>query len=721
MIDILPVWQKGYFGEGIRMRINDNGLDVNHEEFIGRFDSDASCDNNDYQLRPELSNFSHGTFVASIAAASANNGYCSVGVSPKVTLSACYAFHGGVDFLWYKLDQMDVSQNSFGTTGCTEVSQDNTRRRFRRRRDLQQQSSSSCLFTYKNDFFSNPCEVCDFTVTPLSSACEENIVFHCEAFYEEDANACLDFLELYIQGGECRFNSLTEDQVEGLTAGVSQGRNGKGVIYIFAVGNQHNAGDDVNYAGLVNTRFTISVGAVGKDELHASYSTPGAAIFLTGPGGDSESVTNHVTASAGGGCKDATEGTSFSCPVVSGVVALLLEANPELTWRDVQGILAVTSRAVTKDVNDATRVTNAAGFTHSNLYGFGIVNASYAVTTAETWENWGPEQMLVGDSGILNLTIVDSELSSTISSATIAANENASDFVTESVEILLDLRSFSRGDLEVTLTSPQGTKSVLAPGKRPEDTQLDVDERWNLMTVRAWGESPFGEWTLNVIDLSAGDSSDCVDRLWHVDVGNIRFDCFIMEMVRYCVDGDIDMTEIELRGAESILDVTDEDEGLTSQEACCVCGGGRTRADGDFVSQVVQWQIVVYGRSSGNVTVGPNESTAISTSPIASNISDSAVPTVSPSLLLTDSPSDAPEVAPKATSLSPSTSLTEVLPSPLTKSPTPSPSKSPVIDIGSLLKPTILQASAGAGLYHRHSNAWGATNVLFWSLLLWWL
>jgi subtilisin family serine protease len=718
MIDLLPVWKKGYFGEGIRMRINDDGLAVDHEEFKGRFDMDASCDDNDYRIRDPVENFAHGTSVASIAAASGNNGYCSVGVSPMVTLSACYAFHGSIDFLWTKIDQMDISQNSFGTTGC-QGNEEESRRRRNRRRQLQ---SSSCPFTYKNVFEKNPCEVCDFTVTPLSSECEENITFHCEAFYEQDTNACVEYLELYIEGGECRFNSLSQDEIEGLTAGVTQGRNGKGIIYIFATGNDHQAGDDANFAGFVNTRFTISVGAVGKDELHASYSTGGAAVFLTGPGGDHEALTNHVTAYAGGGCHEGGVGTSFSCPVVSGVVALMLEANPELTWRDVQGILALTSRSVTKDVNDTSRVTNAAGFTHSNLYGFGIINASYAVTTAETWENWGPEQVLVGESGILDMMIVDSESTSSLSSVTIAANENATDFTTESVMILLDLRSFSRGDLAITLTSPQGTKSLLAPGNRPEVAQLDVDERWKLMTVRAWGESPLGNWNLNVTDLSAGDVSACVDRLWHVNVGT-RLNCRGVEKLEYCANGQVNRAKIESYNDEFLFDLLDDDEGLAFDQACCVCGGGRTRADGDFVDKVVQWRILVYGRSSGNVSIATTSPPINVATPFPADSPYTSWPTFSPTVLLisdtpSDTPSEVPSQVPSEQTLSPSSSPTMVPPTPLTMSPTISPTKSPVLDAGGI--PPAPSTSAGSGLNHQsQSIVWVATIVLlFWASMV---
>ena len=97
----------------------------------------------------------------------------------------------------------------------------------------------------------------------------------------------------------------------------------------------------------------------------------------SGPGGDRDTFGNHWTARAGGGCFDAQYGTSFSAPAVAGGIALMLEANPSLTWRDVQGIIASTSTVVSEE--DPSWVTNGAFLRHSNLYGFGIFDAVSAV------------------------------------------------------------------------------------------------------------------------------------------------------------------------------------------------------------------------------------------------------------------------------------------------------------------------------------------------------
>ena len=89
-------------------------------------------------------------------------------------------------------------------------------------------------------------------------------------------------------------------------------------------------------------------------------------------------------------------GTSFAAPVVSGVVALMLEANASLSWRDVQGILATTSQKT--DPSDASWATNSVGLHHSYKYGFGLVDAHAAVTAALSWPGYGEELMVTLES-----------------------------------------------------------------------------------------------------------------------------------------------------------------------------------------------------------------------------------------------------------------------------------------------------------------------------------
>lgn len=164
----------------------------------------------------------------------------------------------------------------------------------------------------------------------------------------------------------CRYNALSEVGQDAITRGIKEGRAGNGIIYVFAAGNEHDTFEDVNMEGWLNSRFTIVVDAVGKRGKHAGSSTTGAAVTISGPGGDHEFIHNNIVASPGGACVDGTVGTSpFAAASVAGAIALVLPANPSLEWRDDQGILTNTAQKV--DNLHPSWVNNEAGLHHSNL------------------------------------------------------------------------------------------------------------------------------------------------------------------------------------------------------------------------------------------------------------------------------------------------------------------------------------------------------------------
>jgi hypothetical protein len=252
MINLLPVWSEGIFGQGVRVRINDDGVDQDNVHFRSRFDVSASCDNEQEYL--SSSSKQHGTSVASIVGASGDEDACAVGIAPQVMLSLCYALKPNESFLGEKVDQMDISQNSFERPACKPYGNG-------RRRELEPQQ---CPFKVQDDRPEHdPCQVCsDFSgvgydnTDGMSSTCIEAIVKHCNRYYVEEKDACSGFLDIII-GGECSYTGLSTVASAGIVKGVTEGRGGLGVIYIFASGNSYFEGDDTNLKGYTNSVSTI--------------------------------------------------------------------------------------------------------------------------------------------------------------------------------------------------------------------------------------------------------------------------------------------------------------------------------------------------------------------------------------------------------------------------------------------------------------------------------
>ena len=117
---------------------------------------------------------------------------------------------------------------------------------------------------------------------------------------------------------------------DNITDAVNNGRGGLGTNIVFAAGNDRAFGDDVNYHSLQNSPFTIAVGALTRTGVYSEFSTPGAAVLVSAPG--TYIVTSDNVGAEGyvGSDYVGINGTSFSAPGVSGVIALMLDANADL-------------------------------------------------------------------------------------------------------------------------------------------------------------------------------------------------------------------------------------------------------------------------------------------------------------------------------------------------------------------------------------------------------
>ncbi|MBF0451675.1 MAG: S8 family serine peptidase [Candidatus Magnetomorum sp.] len=284
-----------------------------------------------------------------------------------------------------------------------------------------------------------------------------------------------------------------------LAQNTAQGRNSLGNIYVVAAGNGRGNGENVNYDGMANSRFTIAVGAVDHNGRHAAYSDPGAALLVVAPGsGDgvfmSGTDLQGLHGDSCGDCQDQIKGTSASASLVSGVIALMIEANSKLTWRDVQHVLIHS--AIQNDSDDPEWTKNAAGLSVHPKYGFGMVDAEAAVKKAQTWTTVNPSSFIPYKQQV-NQSIPDNTPAGIVSTISVDA---ATAYKLEHVEVVLNASHEYRGQLEVTLTSPSGTKSVLA---EPHSDPSENYSSWKFMSVRHWDESIQGQWTLSVTDHQA--------------------------------------------------------------------------------------------------------------------------------------------------------------------------------------------------------------------------
>mmetsp|Transcript_31550 Transcript_31550/g.73947 ORF Transcript_31550/g.73947 Transcript_31550/m.73947 type:complete len:350 (-) Transcript_31550:220-1269(-) len=304
----------------------------------------------------------------------------------------------------------------------------------------------------------------------------------------------------------------------------------------------------------------------------------------------------------------------------------MLEANPDLTWRDVQEILAKTAQV--KDPSHPSWVTNAAGYHHSYLYGFGVVDADAAVTEAMSWDLLRRERQIVLDSGEVNVIIPEYKDGS--AEASIAVGDDESTFLVESVSILLNLRHFSRGDLEIMLTSPSGTESLVHPGPRPENTVPGRDERWKFMTLRNWGEVPTGEWKLTIVDKAEADLEECVDFEYQPQRsdGAILTCDYLSSEPPECKDGNV-LPSFFTYIAPSLDDpiVIDPVNGLGPADACCSCGGGFLASSTADI--LISWKLQIFGHYlDGQPTTSPTQAPTgeevPSTSPIVEDNNDNS-------------------------------------------------------------------------------------------------
>ena len=304
---------------------------------------------------------------------------------------------------------------------------------------------------------------------------------------------------------------------QALEDGIENGRNGLGSIFVWAGGNGGNATggggvpDRTDYDQYASSRYTIAVAGTFQSGVKDTTSEEGSAILvaaggdgimttdLLGDDGYADGTDEHL---CGAGLSIDTDyttcfgGTSAAAPQVAGVIALMLDANPNLTWRDVQHILVET--ATKNDSGDSEWSVNQGGHDINEKYGFGFVNADGAVDLAKEWITVGDEVTPTPVTTVTNSAFTDggSAVTSTVTYPS---------FVDiETVEVTVDITHPHVHDLDIFLThtSADGSETTVSnfADPRAPDMVTQTDLQWTFTSVRHWGETSDGTWTLSVRD-----------------------------------------------------------------------------------------------------------------------------------------------------------------------------------------------------------------------------
>ncbi|CAI1701417.1 hypothetical protein SEUBUCD646_0N00960 [Saccharomyces eubayanus] len=280
-----------------------------------------------------------------------------------------------------------------------------------------------------------------------------------------------------------------------LVKGVTEGRGSKGAIYVFASGNGGARGDNCNYDGYTNSIYSITIGAIDHKDLHPPYSESCSAVMaVTYSSGSGEYIHS---SDINGKCSDSHGGTSAAAPLAAGVYTLLLEANPSLSWRDVQYLSILSAVGLEKN-SDGDWQDSAMGKKYSHRYGFGKIDAYKLVEMAKTWVNVNPQTWYYLPTLYVSKSTNSTE--ETLESAINISQESLKEGNfkrTEHVTVTVDVDTDFRGTTTVDLISPAGIVSKLGVVRSRDDSSGGF-KGWTFMSVAHWGESGAGEWKIKV-------------------------------------------------------------------------------------------------------------------------------------------------------------------------------------------------------------------------------
>jgi kexin len=304
--------------------------------------------------------------------------------------------------------------------------------------------------------------------------------------------------------------------------GVADLRDKKGRVYVMSAGNEREEYGNANLQYSASNRYPIIVASIKHDNTYASYSSPGSNILVSGYGGEYyqlaptiASTTIMGTSKNSGDINEKTtwsndtnqnytfamNGTSAAAPVVSASIALVLEACPDLTWRDIKYLVAKNATQI--DTSNTSWVQNGAGLWHSIDYGFGLINPKAMIDECSVGYTNLPAEKTQSVSKTFNTLIPDDE-----NTYSFSLDLKDSSITIEWVEVTIDNDSSYASDYKIDLVSPSGTKTnIVFANKVSQDySKAWMDGGFRFGSAAMIGESSQGTWRVDITDMSSGDS-----------------------------------------------------------------------------------------------------------------------------------------------------------------------------------------------------------------------
>ena len=546
-LNVEAVHKLGIKGQGINVMVLDDGMEINHIDLKANINPAMTWnfETGTSDSTPSNPDDAHGTNVAGMIAA-AQNGIGVMGIAPRATL-------GGAKFVGFM--SINNTLEAYGGAGWSK----------------------------DTDVFNASYSSSAVTITPSS--------------YQE--NQALQSLP-NLRGGKGAV------MVKGAANGFEDEKPNSTTIYDcpqFQYGNSFyrlvscaNPSSDTETLELP-VIVTAAANAMG---YKSSYSSAGSVIWITGLGGELRSIGNYGEAGSAAnkqgpqiystdlmGCErgyskngvsavrnpqfmiggspinkeknpncdfDQMNGTSSATPTVTGVVALMLSANPNLGWRDVRDILRKTARLI--DVNygnqgyrnhqvnltlnptisnqtskelvdgqtsarmDYGWQKNQAGIYYSNWYGFGLADARAAVEMARSYTSYKPSALVQPEWKSVEI----------ISAVEYGEVKKLGQFgvSTEGEIDMVQLQMQAVGSAEVCmgsvgifLKSPQGTVSILStpynmfydntgdPKDQRDGGKISSQTAYALGSYAFYGENPKGDWTVYAVSGTPLAASNC--------------------------------------------------------------------------------------------------------------------------------------------------------------------------------------------------------------------